>query len=161
MTPNPAYVDAMRKLVRDSKYPHLIGMTLSVLEFDHCRMDLELDARHTHGFGVVHGGVFAALIDSATWWSAYMRLPATTGMVSVDLKLNYLKAMTGGRLRAEGRCLRSGRQISYAEATIHDETGDIVAHGTSTLMALPDKGLDVGVAKFLDECRPVQKRCVA
>ncbi|UHQ19351.1 PaaI family thioesterase [Lysobacter sp. KIS68-7] len=154
MTPNPAYIEAMQQLVRDSKFPQILGMTLAVLDFDRAQVTVDLDARHTHGFGMVHGGVFATLIDSATWWSAYMRIPETAGLVNVDLKLNYLKAMTGGSLRAEGRCLRAGRQISYAEATVLDERGDLVAHGTSTLMALPDKGLRVGVPKFLEEDRP-------
>ena len=44
---------------------------------------------------------------------------------NVDLKLNYLKAVTGGHLRAEGRCLRAGRQISYAQASVFDEAGEL------------------------------------
>jgi acyl-coenzyme A thioesterase PaaI-like protein len=57
--------------------------------------------------------------------------------------------VTNGRLRAEGGCLRAGRQISYTEASVLDEAGELVAHGTSTLMALPGKGLKLGIAKFL------------
>ena len=72
-------------------------------------------------------------------------------LVNVDLKLNYLKAVAGGKLRADGRCLRAGRQISYAEASVFDEAGELIAHGTSTLMALPGKGLKIDVAKFLPQ----------
>ena len=72
-------------------------------------------------------------------------------MTTVDLKLNYLKPVRTGRLRAEGRCLRAGRQVSYAEASVLDEAGGLIAHGTSTLMALPGKGLRIGVPKFLDD----------
>ena len=43
------------------------------------------------------------------------------------------------------------RQISYAEASVYDAGGELIAHGTSTLMALPGKGLKLGVAKFLTE----------
>ena len=93
----------------------------------------------------------ATLIDTATFWAAFLRLPEDAGLVNVDLKLNYLKAATRGHLRAEGRCLRAGRQISYAEARVFDEAGDMVAHGTSTLMALPGKGLKLGVTKFLPD----------
>jgi len=42
-----------------------------------------------------------------------------------------------------------GRSISYAEAKVLDEDENIVAHGTSTLMALPGKGLEIGTNKFL------------
>ena len=148
---NPAYIAAIQESVRAAPYPELIGMVISALEFDSCRIELDVGERHLQPFGIVHGGVLATLIDTATFWAGYMRLPEDAGLVNVDLKLNYLKAVTGGYLRAEGRCLRAGRQISYAEASVIDAGGELVAHGTSTLMALPGKGLKLGVSKFLPD----------
>lgn len=149
MTPNPAYLQAIREHVRTAPYPHLIGMTIDALELDRCRIGLELGERHLQPFGIVHGGVLATLIDTATFWAGFLRLPEDAGLVNVDLKLNYLKAVVRGKLHADGRCLRAGRQISYTEAGVYDESGELVAHGTSTLMALPGKGLKLGVSKFL------------
>jgi uncharacterized protein (TIGR00369 family) len=150
MTPNPAYVAAIQASVHGAPYPQLIGMTIAELEFDRCRIELTLGERHMQPFGIVHGGVLATLIDTATFWAAFMRLPEDAGLVNVDLKLNYLKAVTDGQLHADGRCLRAGRQLSYAEASVFDARGELVAHGTSTLMALPGKGLKLGVPKFLE-----------
>jgi len=146
---NPAFVAAVQQSVRTAPYPELIGMVIGALEFDSCRIDLDLGERHLQPFGIVHGGVIATLIDTATFWAGFMRLPEDAGLVNVDLKLNYLKAVASGHLRAEGRCLRAGRQISYAEASVFDAAGELVAHGSSTLMALPGKGLKLGIAKFL------------
>ena len=148
---NPAYVAAVQKSVRTAPYPELIGMAIAALEFDSCRIELDLAQRHLQPFGIVHGGVIATLIDTATFWAGFMRLPEDAGLVNVDLKLNYLKAVAAGHLRAEGRCLRAGRQISYAEASVFDASDGLVAHGTSTLMALPGKGLKLGVSKFLPD----------
>ena len=150
MTPNPAYLQALQDSVRTAQYPHLIGMALAAIDFDTCRIELELGERHLQPFGIVHGGVLATLIDTATFWAGFLRLPEDAGLVNVDLKLNYLKAVSRGRLRAEGRCLRAGKQISYTEASVLDEAGELVAHGTSTLMALPGKGLKLGIRKFLE-----------
>ena len=149
MTPNPDYIQAVQDAVHGAPYPALIGMRLSALAFDRCRIDLELAPRHMQPFGIVHGGVLATLIDTATFWAAFLRLPQDAGLVNVDLKLNYLKAVASGALRAEGECLRAGRQVSYAVASVYDARGELVAHGTSTLMALPGKGLDLPVPKFL------------
>jgi uncharacterized protein (TIGR00369 family) len=149
MTPNPAFIDALRGSVRTAPYPHLIGFELAEIGLDACRVDLVLAERHLQPFGIVHGGVLATLVDTATFWAAYLRLPQGTGLVNVDLKLNYLKPAQRGVLRAEGRCLRSGRQVSYAEASVRDEAGELVAHGTSTLMALPGKDLAIALPKFL------------
>ena len=150
MTPNPDYIRALQASVHEAPYPALIGMTLAELAYDRCRIELTLAERHLQPFGIVHGGVLATLIDTATFWAGFLRLPEDTGLVNVDLKLNYLKAVARGRLRAEGECLRAGRQLSYTQASIFDEAGDLVAHGTSTLMALPGKGLKLGIAKFLE-----------
>jgi uncharacterized protein (TIGR00369 family) len=151
MTPNPEFIAALQASVRDAPYPHLLGMELEAIGFESCRIGLALDARHMQPFGIVHGGVLATLVDTATFWAGYLRLPAGTGLVNVDLKLNYLKAATGGVLRAEGRCLRAGRQVSYAEASVFDAAGGLVAHGTSTLMAQPGRDLALGIEKFLAE----------
>ncbi len=146
---NPAFVAAVQQSVRTAPYPELIGIIISALEFDSCSVELDLGERHLQPFGIVHGGVLATLIDTATFWAGFMRLPEDAGLVNVDLKLNYLKAVASGHLRAEGRCLRAGRQISYTEASVFDSSGGLVAHGTSTLMALPGQGLKLRVSKFL------------
>jgi uncharacterized protein (TIGR00369 family) len=150
MTPNPAYISAVQEIVHASPYPRLIGMRIASLEIDRCRIELALRNDHMQPFGIVHGGVLATLIDTATFWAAFMRLPEDAGLVNVDLKLNYLKAVVDGRLRAEGECLRAGRQISYTVASVYNDDGELVAHGTSTMMALPGKGLRIAVAKFTD-----------
>ncbi len=61
-----------------------------------------------------------------------------------------LQPVVAGRLTAAGRCIRPGRTLSYTEAHVYDASGELLAHGTSTLMALPGRGFDLGVAKFLD-----------
>jgi uncharacterized protein (TIGR00369 family) len=149
MTPNPAFIEALQSSVRDAPYPRLLGMRLAGIDFDRCRIELDLDERHMQPFGIVHGGVLATLVDTATFWAGYLRLPQGTGLVNVDLKLNYLKAVTAGTLRTEGTCVRAGRQISVTEATVYDASGEKIAHGLSTLMALPGKDIELGVAKFL------------
>src|SRR5690348_17890322 len=128
-----------------------MGMRLASMEIDRCTVELEIERRHLQPFGIVHGGVLATLIDTATFWAAFLRLPDDAGLVNVDLKLNYLKAVVRGHLRAEGECLRAGRQISYTVASVYNEDGELVAHGTSTMMALPGKGLQVGIPKFLPD----------
>lgn len=149
MTPNPAYIKSVQDLVHTAPYPKLIGMTIAALDFDRCRIELTLRDDHLQPFGIVHGGVLATLIDTATFWAAFLRLPDDAGLVNVDLKLNYLKAVVRGHLRAEGECLRAGRQISYTVASVYNDDDELVAHGTSTMMALPGKGLQIGIPKFL------------
>jgi len=147
---NPEYVERLKRSVATAAYPSLLGFTLAEIDDDSCRIDLTVQAAHFQPFGIIHGGVLASLIDTATFWAGFLRLPDEVGLVNVDLKLNYLKAVSNGLLLTQGRCLRAGRQISYTEASVRDDKGELVAHGTSTLMALPGKGLKLGVPKFID-----------
>jgi acyl-coenzyme A thioesterase PaaI-like protein len=52
-------------------------------------------------------------------------------------------------LKAEGRCIKPGRSVSYAEASVVNGEGKLIAHGTSTLLALPDRGLALRNEKFV------------
>ncbi|WP_022669279.1 PaaI family thioesterase [Desulfospira joergensenii] len=148
--PNPEYIDALKLVVKNSPYPRHMAMELDRIGLESCDLVLDLAQCHLQPFGIVHGGVIATLIDTATFWAAFLRLPQDTGLVNVDLKLNYLGPVTRGKLRAKGLCLRPGRSISYSEAKVFDEKKTLIAHGTSTLMALPGKGLAMDIPKFIE-----------
>jgi len=149
-TVNPAFVETLKDTVKNSPYPTHMRMTLEHVGRDRAEVVIQLADCHLQPFGIVHGGVVATIIDTATFWAAFLRLPATDGLVNIDLKLNYLKSIVSGKLIARGACIRPGRSISYAEASVYDESENLIAHGTSTLMVLPEKGLQLGVPKFIE-----------
>lgn len=149
--PNDEYVNKLIEMVNTSPYPHHLGMSLISISTDQAEVKLNTGQCHLQPFGIVHGGVLATLIDTATFWSAFMRLPEDAGLVNIDLKLNYLKSISNGLMTAQGCCIRAGRSINYAEASVTDEKGNLLAHGTSTLLVLPGKGIQVGAKKFIDQ----------
>lgn len=146
---NPAYVETLKNVVKESPYPRHMRMALDHIEIDRADVIIKLAECHLQPYGIVHGGVVATIIDTATFWAAFLGLPETAGLVNVDLKLNYLKTILDGTLIARGACLRSGRTICRSEATVFDESEELIAHGTSTLMVLPEKGMQLGVPKFI------------
>ena len=149
MKANPVYVESLKKVVKKSPYPRHMRMRLEHIEMDRAKVVIELAECHLQPYGIVHGGVVATIIDTATFWAAFLRLPEEDGLVNVDLKLNYLKSIDNGELIAKGTCIRHGRSICYSEAKVFDADKHLIAHGTSTLMVLPGKSLQLGVPKFL------------
>jgi uncharacterized protein (TIGR00369 family) len=147
--PNPNYIRDLIRIVNTSPFPEHMSMKLVSIDMDRAVIELLASRRHLQPNGMVHGGVVATLIDTATFWAGFMRIPEDAGMVNIDLKLNYLKPFERGLLRATGLALRSGKSISYAEANVQDAEGELIAHGTSTLMTLPGKGLSTGLSKFI------------
>ena len=148
---NPEYLTALYHLVNTSPFPSHLPMRVVEVHSERSVVELEVATCHLQPFGIVHGGVLATLIDTATFWAGFGGIPESAGLVNVDLKLNYLEAVSSGLLRAEGRLLRAGRSVVYAEASVRSAPGGLVAHGTSTMMVLPGKSLPLKVAKFLSE----------
>ena len=149
--PNRDYVRKLIQRVNSSPFPQHLPMRLAAIHLDYAEVELTIADCHHQPFGIVHGGVLATLIDTATFWSVFMRLPENAGLVNIDLKLNYLMPAISGAIVAKGRCIRAGRTLSYAEARVENTAGEPLAHGTSTLMARPGKGIRLGVPKFQAE----------
>jgi uncharacterized protein (TIGR00369 family) len=105
-------------------------------------VEIELSQKHLQPFGFVHGGVFAALVDAAAFWAVFYQIEnQNAGATTVDVKLNYLAPAVSGKIIAKGRQIKLGKTLGYAEAEVSTESGKLLAHGTSTLILLPGKGL--------------------
>ena len=148
---NTAYIHELIDLVNSSPFPRHMPFQLASIGLDRAVIELESQDCHMQPFGLMHGGVLATLIDTATFWAVFMRLPQDYGLVNVDLKLNYLAPVSSNHLlTADGRCIKAGRTVCYAEASVAQPDGTLLAHGTSTLMALPGKGLTIQTPKFVE-----------
>ena len=92
--------------------------------------------------GAVHGGYALTLIDSACGCALHTELGAGIGYTTVETKVNFTRAIdpAGGPVRCEGRVLSRGRTIATADAYLRDESGRLLAHGTSTLILLSPRG---------------------
>jgi len=88
--------------------------------------------------GVVHGAYAMALVDSAAGCAAHSVLPPGVAYASLETKVNFTRAITPatGKVRCEGRVITKSRRIITAEAVVKDAAGNVLAHGTSTIIAL-------------------------
>lgn len=86
--------------------------------------------------GTVHGGTVCTLLDTVTGCALHTTLAAGLGYTSVEIKVNYLKAVTvaSGPLTAVGTVVKAGSRIGFTEARATDASGALVATATSTLL---------------------------
>jgi uncharacterized protein (TIGR00369 family) len=91
---------------------------------------------HYNPLGSVHGGVAATLLDSVMGCCIHTMLKAGTGFTTVEIKINYVRAMTEktGRVRAEGKVINLGSRIATSEGRLTDDAGKLLAHGTTTCL---------------------------
>jgi uncharacterized protein (TIGR00369 family) len=86
--------------------------------------------------GAVHGGLVCTLLDSVTGCAVHSTLPQGKGYTSVEIKVNYLKAVRlgSGLLTATGTVVKSGSRVGFAEGVVTDAGGAVAATATSTLL---------------------------
>lgn len=91
-----------------------------------------------NGLGMVHGGAVCTLLDTVTGCALHTTLPEGVGYTSVEIKVNYLNAVTtaSGPLTAVGNVVKAGSRIGFAEANVTDAAGKLVATATSTLLKI-------------------------
>ena len=135
---NPAYMEAVVSNVSKCPYFTLISMELKELNQGRCRLEVVIQEKHLQPFGMVHGGVYSSLVDAAAFWAVYSQIDEDLGMTTVEMKLNYLAPSSEGALIAKGKNIKVGKTLCLGEASIEDETGKLLAHGTSTMMVLRD-----------------------
>ena len=123
--------------------PPMIGRTLdfTAVHFEPGRFIFQGSPRfeHYNPMGIVHGGYAATLLDSCVGCAIHTMLPAGKGYTTLELKVNYLRAMTEhtGPVRAEGKVISVGNQTGVAEGRLTDSKGRLLAFATTTCLVFP------------------------
>ena len=127
--------------VTDGKIP--LSPILQTLDFKVVGMEhgkamfsFEPQEFHYNPIGSVHGGVITAILDSAMGCSIHTLLPQGTGYTTLELKVNFIKAVTikSGVLTATGKVIHSGSRTALVEAQLTGSDGKLYAHATSTCL---------------------------
>jgi len=135
---NPKYTEALAMIVNRCPYFSLLSMEIKDLQWGTSLLEVQLEEKHLQPFGMVHGGVMASLIDAAAFWAVFPQVERGKGLTTVEMKINYLAPAQKGKLLAQGRCIKMGRNLALGEAQVKDVKGILVAHGTATMMVVPD-----------------------
>ena len=94
--------------------------------------------RQQHGFA--HAGAIIAIADSAAGYAALSLTPASSGVVTAELKINMLNPARAGPYLATARVLKSGRTLTVVEGMVTAENGaaDVLV-GLFTMMRIDER----------------------
>jgi len=135
---NPRYTEAISNVVNQSPYFSLLSMKIKDLEWGTSVLEVELEEKHLQPFGYVHGGAIASVMDAATFWAVFPQVKDGMGLTTIEIKVNFLAPVQKGKLVAKGRCIKIGKTLALGDATIHNAEGNLLGHGTATMMIVPD-----------------------
>ena len=118
-------------------YNKAIGLRFVEASPDRFVAELEIDERHLQPYGLVHGGVYAGMIESLCSTGAALSVwNEGKNTVGLENTTAFLRAVRSGTLRGTARPLARGRRSHVWEAEIKDDRDRLVASGRVRLMVL-------------------------
>ncbi len=114
------------------------GMTLSFTDEGNAICDLPYNPNLDHALGGIHGGIYAVMLDNATWFTAAAAQNPACWVATSELSIHLLRPAEKTALRSVGRMLKAGKRQCVAEAHLYDGEGQLVGHAVGTFVILPD-----------------------
>src|SRR5277367_4009334 len=127
----------LRRRLKENSTARQMGFALVKATRGRVLLRMKVDARHLQVHGVVHGGVLAALADTAGGLASYMACPLGTRVATVEMKINYLEGVERGTVTADAEVVRIGRHLAVVDCDVTDDTKRLVAKALMTFFVGP------------------------
>ncbi len=136
---DPEYQLRVRESLGRQSFMELLGVKLAHIAPGEVHLSFPVRTELLQQHGTVHAGALAAAMDSAAGYAAFTLMPAGSGVVSVEFKVNLLEPAQGDLIEARARVVRAGRTLSAVTAEAWAITGSeekLVATFSGTMMCL-------------------------
>jgi uncharacterized protein (TIGR00369 family) len=108
-------------------YADFLGLELGEIRSGEALIHLKVRDEFKQNQGVVHGGVIASLIDTASAFAVTTELEPGERVTTTDLTIHYLRPVTEGDLQAKARIVRGGRRLFVISVEVSDSRQALIA----------------------------------
>jgi len=137
---DPAFADRVRASFARQGALATIGARIDAVQAGRVVILLPHADHVTQQHGFVHGGLVAAVLDTACGYAASTLMPADAGVLTVEFKINFLAPARGPLLHCEGWVTKAGRTLSVTEGRTWQDGADgqtqLVATLNATMMTI-------------------------
>jgi 1,4-dihydroxy-2-naphthoyl-CoA hydrolase len=120
----------------------LLGMHFVEATPDVVRLSWEVNPDHFQPYGIVHGGVYCAAVETAASIGASLWFGERGQVVGVSNQTDFLRAVREGTLTATASPIHRGRSQQLWMVEIVDEQSRLVARGQVRLQNLTPRSND-------------------
>jgi uncharacterized protein (TIGR00369 family) len=141
---SPEFIAQQRQSLMQfaSEFPFfkLLGMQIVDVAPGWARLSVQWREDLCQPAGIMHGGVIASLVDTSIAHSILLTpehmeaRPNGGRLVSLDLRIKYLRPVSTGLIFCDAKVTRFGRQVIHTTASVTDQAGKEVASGDSIYM---------------------------
>ncbi len=120
-----SYLEELQKRGRDAN-PFFVMMGIEVVSFGDGKAELQMEVRPQmlNGAGWMQGGIYTALSDEAMALALFTALDENDQIATISEMTSFFRGVREGRIVAEGRVARIGRQVAFAEGRVMAESGE-------------------------------------
>ncbi len=119
-----------------------LGARIASIEAGAVELEMPFNADFTQQHGFLHAGVVTTVLDSAAGYAAYSLMPEGAAVLTIELKTSLMRVAKGDLFRFEGRVMKAGRTVMFAEARAFSGAAEI-AHLTASMMVVQGRdGVD-------------------
>jgi uncharacterized protein (TIGR00369 family) len=137
-----APLDVLRTIFEAAPFISFLGIEPTSVAKGECHTTLRLRPEHLQQNDVVHAGVIATMADHTGGGAAASVLDADTFPLTVEFKINLLRAASGDHLTCHARVLKAGRTLVVSESEVFAGTPTeevLVAKAMITLAVMTSK----------------------
>ena len=118
-----------------------IGLTYTELSVEGVKAHLDVKPHLHQPMGIVHGGVWCAMVESMASVSAHLWLSVNGGgnVVGVNNNTDFLRAITEGTAHGVSEPIHRGRLQQLWLVTIRDADERLIARGQVRLQNLAER----------------------
>jgi len=129
-----------------SGFREVLGFSIEEWSPGYAVITAPVQSKHMNRNGLVHGGVFASLLDSAAGLcGTYCMVPGNVRRcITISMSTQFVNAVKEGILRVEARMVSRGRKIFFADVRITCED-KVIATGQFSLKYVSGGAEDKGV----------------
>jgi uncharacterized protein (TIGR00369 family) len=114
----------------------LYGATLTAMDEGYLEITVPAAEALLRTNGIFHGGVIAALADSAGGYAATTLYAEDVSFLTVELKINFLRPAKGDRLIARGKVIKGGGTLTVAQSDLYSAGDGPESHVATALITL-------------------------
>jgi len=140
---NPNYRERVETIFNRANFLRDLGVRLVDMGPGWALTELDVQERHLQQNGFVHAGVQATMADHTAGCAAASLIGADEYVLTVEFKVNFLRAANGNLLRCRSTVLRPGKTLSVCESEVLANAGSgdvLVSKATVTLAVLAGAG---------------------
>lgn len=113
-----------------------VGMKLEHVERGKVIISCENKKEFSQYLGYMHGGMVAALADTAGGNAASTVLEKGKGVVTSELKIHFLKPVVCKKVIAIGEVINEGKNLIIVESVVKDEEDNMLSKMIATMFVI-------------------------